>query len=202
MLTELIIFGGIAFWVLVAVLFLALLIATETESPGWATSLLLIFIAVNVAFGNVGTFVVQSPMKVLYVVLGYALAGILWTFPAWILFLRKVRKSYLETRSSFALEKDFQVSPRGNFEGIPAEHRDAFYRKVVYVEPRDSGLDYDTKKDSLDLPTFSKNDWRFYLWAIAWPVSVVNTVIGDFLVNVLKSLHKIYDHISSSIFKG
>lgn len=202
MLTEFIIFGGVIFWVLVAVLFFSLLIATETESPGWATSLLIIFIAANMAFGSAGTFVLSNPANAALAVLAYALAGITWTFPAWILFLRKVRKSYLATRSSFAREKDFQVAQRGNCEGIPAEHREAFYRKVVYVEPRDSGLDYDTKKDSLDLPTFGKNDWRFYLWAIAWPVSVVNTFIGDFLVNVLKSLHKIYDHISASVFKG
>ncbi len=200
MFTDFIQFGGVIFWSVAAFFFIAMVLADSTDSYGWVFCLFLLFVSANVLFGNAGHYAASHPYKSLAGLGIYLVLGIAWTFPAWILFLRKVGRSYLEIKTKFAQEKGFVPQVIPGCQGIDEKYRDRFVDALYWINPNDSGLKYIASEDKLAPPTFAHNQWRFWLWAVAWPISIVNSILGDFMREALYYLRDVYNNISISIF--
>lgn len=183
MVYELLVVGGVFFWIIVGIFILVATSSVRASEFGTATALVATLFILLITFTNFPTILWSlDPMMVLYGAIGYVgIAGI-WAVIKWRAFyLPKLFGEYERYRSEWLRMK--------NLKEMPADKgmRDNFN---TYVKER--GFYINSQR------MVRHNKGRITGWMFFWPLSLVETFIGDFMV-------RIFDHtfrmISGSLQK-
>lgn len=108
-MTTLLIFGGIWFWILVAISGIVITACIEIEEPSGlganitllVTGLLLYFLGNKASFLGLGDYISQNPGSVILFFVLYVALGIVWIVVKWWLFLIDARQRIIEGNSTF-----------------------------------------------------------------------------------------------------
>ena len=181
MFTELIMAGGVLFWLLLAVASIFVLYSIENESAGWALfSTIVVFLAVFL-FGDAWQYLKADPMALLWLVPGYIGLGLAWTVPRYYFLLSDLRDEMVKRRSEFLELRD--RDPDGK---VPKELAEDWEKEVARSRWRRYGVNYDAKTMKTTPPTFRANFERLTTWAVWWPWSAAWTLVRHPVKRVLR----------------
>ena len=98
---ELLVFGTFWFWVVCIIATCVVIAALENDSPGGAFVTLAITVIVCYILGSGSTWgiiglILTSPKTMVLLILGYFVAGTIWSFVKWYFFLLDKKDEYLE----------------------------------------------------------------------------------------------------------
>lgn len=176
-LTSVLAFGTIGFWVLAVIASILLFAFIEAEEGSAATITLLLFLAIQQFFGfNVISYLVESPMRTLYLIGGYFVGGTIWSFIKWWFYVKDVRYRYDEARE----EKAPSMSKK---------------EWAYYV------ANYGLSK-----PIASKSKEKILRWMSFWPWSLIWTLINDPVKKAFRAIYQriqgLLQSIADSAFEG
>lgn len=179
MWSEILIFGGILFWIAAFVAFCIITYSIEsvlyedrsTSGGGLRATLTLIgFVALYFLFGsdqhvrNILSWIGNNVTTVIFLALGYYTIGVLWSFAKWHLFL-KFKASSIQEDLENGYEKVFSES---------------------------------------QIPIASNYKARIISWMSYWPFSAFWTVIHKFVFRIWENLYAhfegVYNRMSKSAF--
>ncbi len=176
MIYGLITFGGILFWILVAGFVLGISSLINDEKPGRASVVLLIAVALAVAFTNIPIIelVKTHPEYIGYGVGAYILGAGTWALIKWrVFYLPKVFEKYETLRNSYMEAKGLKEIPANP--AVRAELKSFMEGKYFYID---------------SVRSVSKNKARITTWMFYWPFSLISTFFGDFLNRVFATIYK------------
>ncbi len=190
---ALIVFGSTLFWVLSAIVFIALVASVEYDN-GWfasvitAAALLTLWLGVEI---NIFMWVWDNPFTAFEYFVVYFIAGTAWAITKWWFYCHKL----------LDVVKDIKVEFLNNLsiggDAIPDNQRDKFEQKVVcnpyyrnrYFPPQ--AMDH-------------KSDWL--MWATWWPVSAFWTILNQPIKNIWLFIYSrlggLMQKISNHVFRG
>ena len=160
-----------------------LLICIAYESGVSATLSLIVagFVIHLAGFVNVRDFVTNNISGILWGSLCYVIAGIIWSFVKWILFVFKKKEAYDKRWA------DFQILHKHEGEAKIKE----LWKQIIVSSQRSAPQVGDYKD-------------RIALWFFYWPFSMINTVVQDFtkkLFNlVYNTVKNSFQRVSDRIF--
>jgi predicted membrane protein len=170
----------ILFWiVLIEVILIFACIAKNSGT--WATvsliiSLLLLQFLTTL---NVFGYIIANPLRIILYAFGYLIAGIIWSFAKWYMFLVGKKNEYEEKKKKFLEEKSA--------------------KNKTWPEYAKTNLDK-YPLEALD------HKWSIIRWMSYWPISLVWSVIDDLVEKILRTiwnlLKNIYQKISDRVFKN
>ena len=111
--------GGIAFWILVSILSIAIIISLERESGFAATCSLIVALLIFYFCGgrndlfDFSIWLKNHPVDIIIYVLAYFFIGTAWSFVKWYLFLVKLKESGIKQkdyRCEVSYNKDKVIS--------------------------------------------------------------------------------------------
>lgn len=177
------------------VLFVIECLLTEVEHWGWATATLIGSVVAAQVFhvADVWGYITHNGVQTLLLVLGYLVAGVVWSFIKWFSFLMKFRDEYRSIKASW-LEKN----------GIPQDQALTIEQAEHlrrYLADRWTHTFYGNS--FAEKPKAAKNKRRITAWMSFWPFSLAGTLINDpirrlftWLFNTLKAgYQKVSDHV-------
>lgn len=184
---DIFVFGGLWFWVMFAIVNIAILTWIELEKSGWATfATLCTILALNFVFKlPIFDYVVHNPHMVLYVIGAYVLTGGVWAVIKWWFYVRNEKEKYDEFKHGFLARKNVISTT------VPENLREEFLKALSdYNHSYSCGWD----KQGIDLyPQVGKHKSRIYLWMTYWPWSMLWTLIND---PIRKLFRMMYNGIS------
>lgn len=177
MLTPLITFGGILFWLLTLVAFVASVGSMSSQKIGRTVLVLMGYLALVVLFTNADpmSWVKTNWLLCLYGAGAYLAAGVVYMIIRWQIFSSKVATLYSQIRDSFLAKSDnanILQTPKGKEELLEAVRRD--YKMT------DLG-------GSVPL-LVRRNKARLSTWIIFWPISATEYLLGDLLTDVINGI--------------
>ena len=149
----------------------------ESYWPGWALAWALIVTTAILWLGgvNLPVLVWQNPMSAFVGVVGYAVAGVVWSVIHWWLWRGSERQ---RTRLSSAFER--WKGRSGNL-----------------------GLSANMFRASAEYPYGWNQDFPMILtWVLFWPLDIIFYVLGDFIFNFASAVGRKLAGIYSAIGKG
>jgi hypothetical protein len=198
MLVEWLIFGGIIFYAILAILTVVFILCIHNDCEGSPIVMLALFLAAWFLVGDMKSVFEVKPMLFLWYPLAYLGIGLSWCIPQWIVFLDRIKRRYAKEL------KDFKVR-NGIAEGIPIPEKHWSNWGDNLYGFRDSGLSFNTKTGVLTPPQFSSNKKHISSWVILWPWSMLDTLLGDIVMRFVDwavGLHKrMFQAISNWMFK-
>lgn len=185
---ELLAFGGVMFWSLLAVIGLIITTQVHNERVGWAAFTFIAVIAALVLFTNVPTLLANTtPWQYVEAFLLYMAASGLWAIIKWRgFFLPAMFRRYNDLREKFL--------DRKKLDEMPAD-------PLVIKEFNDQ---YDVQSLNINSNRMVRNNkGRITTWMIFWPFSLLETFVGDFLANmfdrIYRSIHGLLQRMSDSM---
>jgi hypothetical protein len=194
--------GGIAFWSLLLLFFIAVVGAIETESVGAATFFFLAFVAVLSVFSSTPAAVLQFVHDHYWIAMSiipiYLLMGCAWSFGKWWFFVHNAK---------FFWENTLKPQMQTAYAEAQQNFKDYTDRKVTYAY-----TDPGTWKQFLIArgtansypPQFLRNKAKLVMWAAYWPMSAFWTLLNDpikrFFRFVINRFGHLYQRISNSVF--
>ncbi len=164
------------------------ILLVELSEEGWATGIFLIMVGALVWMVNGNPFSLgwQHLGDIALFGLWWLAAGALWSLPRYWLYLMSIKEeaeeSYKAKYQNWEHEKQ-RAEKRGDEFGREAPKK---------VRPHDSYM--------------SNNIDRLYGWVVFWPFSIIGTVFGDFLNQVVKMIatffSSIYEQVAGRVFSG
>jgi hypothetical protein len=210
MIWDLLIFGGVWFWITFAGFGVWFLAACWRERVVQSTSAIIIFFLLLTFFGNFNLFrwIYDNPIITLEYVGIYIVAGILWAIMKWYLFNTKIRSVFLEIRDEFKRKRNLPSGP------IPEELRKEwaeFATERSRWEPVKRYYEYDlpgsyaiTSAKSF-VPQARKYKDTIIFWMAYWPLSFVFFFLSDFLerlwYRIYEAVASIFTRITDSVFR-
>lgn len=130
------------------------------------------------------------------------LAGLVWSFPRWLLFLRKAKAEYVAELKNFADTKN-QVPDTAQWSTELRYKWDNEW-ELQNLE-RKYHFEFDCATGKLKPPSFDQNMDRLTSWVLLWPWSVFWTMFRDGIMRlieeVVRFLGRAYQKLSQSVFK-
>lgn len=186
---ELLIIGGVAFWIVVGILGLILLAAVHNDAPAPANFALLVFVAACLILGNGWRFACDHSAFLAVAVVVYPLIGLAWSVLRWMLFLDYVLERY-KTQKAAYLKQHPNVTP--------VQLSAAFYHFG-------DGLVVDDKTGEASVD-FEDNLGRIASWVAYWPVSIVDQLLGNMLARLcrwaVRQWQRLFESLAAHWFKG
>lgn len=174
------------------VLFVLAIFLTELERFGWVTVTLIAscvatqWLHVADILGYVTTHAGETALYVL----GYLVAGVLWSFVKWFSFLVQFRDKYRELKAD-------HVKRHGIFEPLTASQVENFHSRL-HSSFHGNSL---TSK-----PQAANNKHRIIAWMGFWPFSVVGTLLNDPVKRLFKliftQLQATYQSMADRMFRN
>ena len=219
---EFIVFGGVIFWILTALLLIGMFSSIHHEKGSWATAGFVVYFIVLAAFGSFDLtgFILRNPLMLAVVAGGYFLLGIAWTFVKWHFFVSTQRRKFDGYKAEWLEGKgitDGQVPPelkeewtdaarayakRGPDDGGEWGNRRG--RHAAYLS--DENLRTGTQIVEAIKPKVSRNKGRIIFWMSYWPFSFLWTFLADGLLSawewVYHGIGKKLQKVSDSKFKS
>lgn len=171
---------GMLFWIVSAVVLLALAGLVSNDRIGLAGTIVAAYLLVLVGFtdANVVERVTNNPMMLVYGIAGYVAAGSIWSVIKWFLFLLNVRDFYEKARSIY-MEKR-------NLKEIVAE--DEKKRFIDYLKQQASCYSKVRQVRSFP-PRASDHRGMIIVVMMFWPFSMLGTLCGDFIARVFIAMY-------------
>lgn len=193
-------FGTLWYFLVSGLWIVAVFWCVEKESAwgsGIWTILYLIFMQLFVKV-NMVEYSIKHPVNALLYVLGYIILGFGWSFIKWWLYVNKSADKYKEKRYEWLLkQKDIRV-PKG--QEIP---------EITIDTPVPDFLIEEWKRHApicVNSTEVHENKGKISIWIIYWPVSMIWSVINDFIKKFIKTvimkLRVVYDSITKLAFKN
>ena len=194
---ELFLVGTFWFWALVVAEIILLFIFIENENGIGATISMIVFGCCLQFFGNVDFFnyMIENPLSIAIVVASYFLLGAIWGCVKWWIFCRDRWEEYLEMKEDFLRSKGL---PPGT-KVIPDEHKLEWTRKLKeHGSYRGRTL--------AQSPRVRDNKGKILRWMSFWPVSLIWSLINDFVKRIFKTIYQkiagFLQRIADNMFAG
>lgn len=175
MISVLLAFGGVFFIGLAILAILIMAAQIHNERVGWAVTTLIVTVALIALFTNVPTLLKGTPpIHYLYAALAYlGIAGV-WATIKWrCFFLPKLFDRYNTLREAFLKRKGLKEMPTD--QSVIDEFKNQ--REVSYLDINNTRM-------------VRYNKARITTWIVFWWASMIDTFIGDFLVNVFDYVYR------------
>ncbi len=165
MFFEFFVFFGIWWWLLVAAVIIADVWFLEYDNGVGATFSLIVFAAAMFFFGDWNPFpwMAANPLWTIGVVLGYFVAGGLWSIIKWYYYCLNIRDEYNDLKDDFFEEHGIKGDK------IPSQLRANWQHK----------LDYSSFRKGSIVPVARKHKSTILMWMTHWPFSAVWTILND-----------------------
>jgi len=181
MVYEILVVGGIFFWIFVGLFALLITSSVRSSEFGTASSLLATLIVLLIVFTNFHTVLWSiDPMMALYGAGGYVILAAIWAIIKWRAFyLPKLFGKYEKYRSEWLRMKGLKEMP------ADASVRGDFNRFV-----KDRGVYINEQR------MVGNNKARITGWMFFWPFSLVETFFGDIMARIFDHTYRM---IASSL---
>ena len=148
-------------------------------------------------FPTVGTAISSEPWEnILKVWLPtYAVAGLIFTFIKWLLFVAKEMRRYKEELTKYLALKPDTIAAHG------IDFAYAGFAKTKKSFIYDDSMTYDQLVVLL-IPRAKDHVDRISFWFLQWPLVIVGTLIEDFLLKVGKHIARLFDEAFKEITKA
>jgi len=179
MIADLIIFGGIIFWVLFAVLSILIIWSLEKEDLGWAVGATIVFLGLFLVLGN-GLEVVQNiwynPLLFLWYGLGYIGIGVVWGLIKWYFYSLDALEIYKKIKYEFCQKNNLMAD-----KPIPEEFKKKWmdFLKNYHIH---------ANKASDMMPKAYEHKSLIVSWMMYWPFSMFWSIIHDMVVRVFDTI--------------
>lgn len=139
---------------------------------------------------DIAGWVLKNPWHLTLFVGGYFIAGSIWSFWRWFLFVRDKLEPYNKLKAEWLLKKGVV-----QFDVIPDELREDW---VKYIEE-----DYQ-RRDLVKTPLVRDNRSKIMRWIGYWPLSVVtwafNDMVRRFVKIIYNSIHDWLQSVANRVF--
>jgi hypothetical protein len=179
------------------------MISLEVEEEGWATTA--VSIALALLLWNYGhdlwSFVKEDYGTTLLFVLGYLVAGVVWSFLKWNEFVKRKVSIYKKVRAELIVKRpDFDENSDKSVEMLCQKLR----------ENRISVWGYEVKTMAelklKIMPIGSENKASIIAWISYWPLSLLATLLNNPFRRLFEYVYSLvanaYDKISQKHFKS
>lgn len=207
-------FGSVLFFILTAAWVFAIFWCVEKEKPIGSGIWLIIYLCflqfvVGVNFLN---GVIHHPTIALLWVLGYFVLGFFWSFAKWWIFVHKKADKYREIRFNYLKERREGRTRHGvavpELEtltmdtNVPESLQNGWREYLQHDVGRLFGEDFNSEV----IPSVRKNKGKISMWIIYWPVSLIWSLINDFVKRVINAIvvkcRLLYGQITKGAFKN
>lgn len=194
MLFELFVLGSFWFWLLVVAEIALLFMFLEYENGFGATASVLVFGALLQLCGdvNITGYIASHPYQVAMYVLGYFVVGALWGTAKWWLYVKDRLEEYEEVKTDWLRGKG-ETNTRVIPEALKGEWKTYLQNSYQY-------------RSLATAPVVKDNKARVLRWMTFWWVSMVWSLINDFVKRIFKAIyHRMVDTlqaISDRIYAG
>ena len=208
MLYELIVFGGLWFWIIAAIAFIALLIEIVNERFVAAFFTMLAFAAIIVGFSNVNWhWFVENKVTLFYAAGLYLVAAVVTSVVKWYFYGRDARENYNKFRANF-------LSKRGlsDTSSIPEEHRVEWSAKLRdFIATSSYSQNTTIYSDTIITPEHLIPQARHHKalitgWMAWWPFVAFWSLFDDFFRRLWEVIYRLcsrgYQRISNMAFSG
>jgi hypothetical protein len=191
---ELFVVGTFWFWALVVAEIVLLFAFVNYDNGIGATISLVAFGACLQWFGGVDIlgFITTHPVLVLFVLVGYLLAGVTWAVIRWWLFCREQLQRYK------AFKAEFLEAHNLPYGAVPENFQQLWLTRLEAHLYHGNRL--------CDKPLARKHKNRIVGWMAFWVISVVWYLINDFVKEVFKELYNFIagfmQRIADNMFAG
>lgn len=195
--------GGIAIGLIGLVILEAILLLSLVVWERPYSALLSFLVSAGIAdffFGtHFYTTVWNYPVAAVGLVLAYIAAGVIWSFPKWWFYVRKVRDVYNESLSNF--KKTVRLVPG---QKLTDDQFARFYSSYGF-DPDGHNWHFEPWSKIMPLQA-SKNKNKILVWMMYWPFSLVWTLIDEPFKKafqfIFENIKGIYQGISEKAFAG
>jgi hypothetical protein len=190
--------GTFGFWILMALIGIAITALVENEEGIWAT-----VVAIGTAFGlsylwkiNLISTIKANPGHILLYGGGYFALGAIWSVFKWYTYLHKANSRYEDYKTQFLAEnKATSLTPE-----LAAKLMDELGHKNQYRTAGDETFVFSTP------PLARNHKSSLTRWATYWPFSIIGFALNDIVRKawawVIDTLQGTYQRISNHVFRN
>ena len=202
--TPIFVLGGVAFYALLLLATALFFYCTENDdSPGWTVFGVVLFILAWLLFGDLLPLLREHPWLAILDVLAWVGIGMAWSFPRWIIFLKRVVKEYNAAHASY-LTGTTQDYVGSTYVTKPNDEA-GWIKSGSYSFISRYGMSW-SKDGIIQPPAFAPNRKRLVAWVALWPWSFVWTFAREVIVKGLTHLVNFfggtYQRISAWVGSG
>jgi hypothetical protein len=205
---ELFVIFSFWWWAIIAVGGFCLLLAIEDGSWIGAT-VVSVITAILLSVLGTSTWIQwcwHNPWLLLGGIAIYVVAGLIWSITKWYFFLTDCRKEYVAERDRWLDKKGEAAGKMPDY--LMAEWLEHAKKRRSFFSWRRHGADLSMMKLKTPKALFPKakeNKGRIVTWMVWWPLSIVWTIIADWVKRFFERLFElvkdIFDRMSARIFK-
>lgn len=199
--------GAVGFWMGLVAVVLTLFYTVEEEKYFWATFWIIAFTLFVQFIAKYNVFSYIFRVETIYWFISYLIAGTLWSFAKWYLFVRDAAKKFKIERTGWLKSK------------ISHEVRSGTLKAKGYGITELEKINEET-----GVPDVLKTDWKEYIrhlklkpqaadnkekitgWIFYWPISMFWFFLRDFLKRIVDEIYnffkRFYQKITDRAFKG
>lgn len=185
-MAELLVVGGLAFWIALAV-WLVILWALVENDHGFLGLVSVVAYGLLLQFGfkvDVGTTLLSHPIPLIVFAVLYFFIGAGWAFWRWFLYAKDQLEPYVQERTNWLVSKN-----ETTFDSIPEHLKEDW---VKYVEQN-----YNIR-DKCQTPLVRDNKTKIMRWIGYWPISAVTWAFNDMIRRFVKMVYNyIHDWLQS-----
>lgn len=208
MLYELIVFGGIWFWILVGIAAIALLAEIVNEKFTAAFVTMLAFFGIIVGFSKIDWhWFVDNKVTLFYAAGIYLVAAVVTSIVKWYFYGRDAREKYNEFRSGFLSRRGLSDTSQ-----IPEEHRVQWASELKeFVRYASYSKGFSVHSDTVVTTEHLIPQARYHKalitgWMAWWPFVAFWSLFDDFFRRLWEVLYRLcskgYQRISNMAFSG
>jgi hypothetical protein len=198
---ELFAFGTLWYFILTAVWLIALLWCVEKENSIGSGIWVLVYLCFLQFLAKV-SFVDQvfhRPGTSLLWILGYFVIGFVWSFVKWWIYVHKKAEKLAEMRTDFIKQRKRDRLTLG-YDSVT----DITANTKMPESEKEAWKSFLAFKDVI--PKVADKKGKISIWIMYWPVSMLWSLVNDFVKKALRIVimkcQVIYDSIAKSAFKG
>jgi hypothetical protein len=206
---ELFVIFSFWWWAIIAVGGFFLVLSINDDSWIGATVVSAITLAVLTVLGTSAWVWIQwcwhNPWLLCAGLLGYVLLALIWSIVKWYFFLTDCRAEYVEQRDDWLETKDEDPGkvPEHLMKAWLEHAKSRFFFSWRRHAKDFSGMTLTSPKALF--PKAKENKGRIVTWMVWWPLSIIWTIIADwvkrFFSRLFEFVKTLFDRISARIFK-
>ena len=187
---NLIVFGGVFFWILVSAFILLELIFVDLEKFSNTACVFVFFIIATsvLMWQSTYSLVTNYWLDLLIYSVIYLVIGTCWMFVKWFKYTAKISMLYENTKENFYNQNNIELNlpvkqlPKDQYSKLSDIMKDA-YRSLSYE------VSYSPKWEEF-IPKVKDNKNKITNWILWWPFSMVISLFKDFLKDVLDFIYR------------
>lgn len=181
---ELFLFGSFWFWALVALEIIVLFLSIENEKGILATISLIMFGCILQFMGDIDffQFACDRPLSLAAILASYFVIGSVWGVAKWWIYCLGRLEQYNELKAEFLEENGFDSSVKTVPKELRSRWNDVVTNENSYIGGR--------KRNLKHTPLARENKAAILRWMSFWPISMIWSLINDFVKNIFKVIYR------------